>query len=206
MNVRSCLWPTIRDKAACGGVAPSGPDRNIWTVRSETERSTERERERAREWERVRAREREFQLSKKHLWPAPLCRCYLSIILWYQGPNACRASSCVSPCVPGCGWWRRSLSLVPPAALCVSSPSCRAWRRSEASSPPGDCEGRETDKTHRMRERERESLSRTVISTVMLLWHVFFVKHMKLTHWRHCRGNRRVSWSGRPPVLDRMNW
>ena len=46
MDVRNCLWPTIRGKAACGGVAPSGPGRNIWTVRSETERSTERERER----------------------------------------------------------------------------------------------------------------------------------------------------------------
>lgn len=40
-----------------------------------------------------------------------------------------------SPCGPGCGWWRRSLAVAPPATLGVSSPSCRAWKRSKASWP-----------------------------------------------------------------------
>jgi len=39
--IRSCPWRTIPGKAACGAAAPSGPDRNIWTVQSETERATE---------------------------------------------------------------------------------------------------------------------------------------------------------------------
>lgn len=42
LYIRSYLWPTTRGKAACGAVSPSGPDRNIWTVQTATERATDR--------------------------------------------------------------------------------------------------------------------------------------------------------------------
>lgn len=73
-----------------------------------------------------------------HLWP-----------LWCQHRDVISAWQ-RSPCGPGCGWWRRSLAVAPPAALAVSSPSCRAWRHSEASWP-AVCRwaARDMQETHR---------------------------------------------------------
>lgn len=191
MNIHNCPGQTIQGRAACGGVSLSAPGRNIWTARSGTERATEEQRQEVLIKQTQSCINQTSNIKngeKGYISQQPKKPFETVFVLPYSCVTL--TSSGFSPCGPGCGWWRRSLSPGLPAALCVSSPSCRAWRRSEASSQAACCRGREA-RAHGV-FIHTTGFHQKHCSTL--------VTHHKLT-WRHCCcGNRCAARTGRRPA------